>query len=671
MRGSSRGLLALAALALAWVAVLLVLPPRPSWWSVMASGLPLLLATSWFAAQRAGDTWIGHVRSTPDLHALALVLLYGLGVQCADSHGVSTDGAIYFSQLRSAIFDRDLDVAREFAFLGQPPRPSHFVPIGPTLLWLPLYVAVTLVDGIGRTLGAWRAPAGDPVALGLGLSYVRAALLSSYAIGAAGLWAVHARLRREFLPGIAFTATLLLFGATTLFWYMVYEPTMTHAASFGMVALFVVAADAWLPDRLTPRRGIALGALAALAFLMRPQEALFVLFAVALIIAGHASWPARLHHGLRLLGWAAIGAAPFLVLQAIHGVVLYSQNDFRLTGEQGYLDLLHSRWVDTLFSSWHGLFSWTPIVSVAALGTVGYWRRRAPWAASALGLLFLMAWVNGSTVDWNAGWSFGGRRFTSMLPLLAPGLALVIEAAVARPLLALTPLVAAALLWNYLLMVQFTGGLLPKDEPVSFARMVRQQAELHTRSPYFYPFAFPANAWFAWREGLPIDRYDLLAPEPVRTSVDIALDGNGQKFLLDGWDAPGGDEWGSYWWMGRDPAVIAVPFDPPDGRAVAVEITTRARYEEPVVDAECALEINGIVVGRFNAVSTRATSARVVVPAVAGRRVWRRGYNRVAIRSLGVARVDPADTRSPGEIASRLGSHPWPVAVYRVRITPE
>ena len=76
-------------------------------------------------------------------------------------------------------------------------------------------------------------------------------------------------------------------------------------------------------------------------------------------------------------------------------------------------------------------------------------------------------------------------------------------------------------------------------------------------------------------------------------------------------------------------------------------------------------------VGRFDVVATRATSARVVVPAIAGGRVWRRGYNRVAIRSLGIARVDPADTRPPGEIASRLGSHPWPVAVYRVRITPE
>ena len=60
----------------------------------------------------------------------------------------------YFAQLRSVIFDRDLDVAAEFAYLGQPPRPNHVVPIGPVLLWLPLYLAVAVVDAVGSRAGA-------------------------------------------------------------------------------------------------------------------------------------------------------------------------------------------------------------------------------------------------------------------------------------------------------------------------------------------------------------------------------------------------------------------------------------------------------------------------------------------------------------------------------------
>ena len=51
---------------------------------------------------------------------------------------------------------------------------------------------------------------------------------------------------------------------------------------------------------------------------------------------------------------------------------------------------------------------------------------------TALTILFLMALLNGSTTDWAAGWSFGGRRFVSCMVLLAPGLALTIEALAIR-----------------------------------------------------------------------------------------------------------------------------------------------------------------------------------------------------------------------------------------------
>ena len=92
-------------------------------------------------------SWRAFLVRTWDLHVLVLVLVIALAVQFADAQGVTTDGVIYFSQLRSAIFDHDLDVAAEFAYLQQPPRPSHVVPIGPTLVWLPSYLVVAAVDG--------------------------------------------------------------------------------------------------------------------------------------------------------------------------------------------------------------------------------------------------------------------------------------------------------------------------------------------------------------------------------------------------------------------------------------------------------------------------------------------------------------------------------------------
>jgi len=657
----------LATLVILWLGLLISLPPRPSPWLVFASGLPVVAVASWRWARRRNVPWAALVRDTTDVHALALVLLYALGVQMADAHGITTDGVTYFTQLRSVIFDRDLDIAAEYAFLGQPPRPNHVVPIGPVLVWLPLYMAVTIVDTAGRWMGLWSAPA-DALALGLGLPYVRAVLLSSFAIGAVGLVALLRHLRRDFPHEAAFVAVLLIFGATPLYWYMVYEPSMTHAASFGFVALFVVSAARWVPPGATAKQSLILGTLIGLAFLARSQESLFAIYPGILALTAVGVLPAeRLRRATRLALWAFLGALPWILLQLAHSYVLFTRYEYDLLGQGGYFNPLRSRWIDTLFSSWHGFLSWTPVAYVAVVGTFAYLRREWRWALSALVILFITAWVNGATQDWAGGWSFGGRRFSSALVMLAPGLAVVIGFVLRRPVLALAPLVVAALSWNHLLMVQYTAGMLPNDEPVSFGRIVRQQAELHTRSPYWYPFAFPANAWFAWREGLPVDKYDVLSPETPRAEFALGFDRAAEKFLLGGWGSPASDDWGAAWWITDTPAVVAVPLAR-DGGDVTITIRSRTRFEEPVMQAAMALDVNGTEVGRFLPGVPEPGTAVLHVPPETARHVFRRGFNRVAFRSLGVTPVDPSDARPPGPLARRLGRQVWPVAVYSLDV---
>jgi hypothetical protein len=50
--------------------------------------------------------------------------------------------------------------------------------------------------------------------------------------------------------------------------------------------------------------------------------------------------------------------------------------------------------------------------------------------------------------------------------------------------------------------------------------------------------------------------------------------------------------------------------------------------------------------------------------------IWKAGYNRIALHSTGVTRIDPADTRPPGPLGRRSDRRPWPVAIYSLRITP-
>ena len=636
-------------LILLWVGWLLTLPPRPSAWVVTLSGAPLLLLVSWLCHDAPREGWRAFVVRTADVHALAALLLIALGVQFEDAHGVTTDGVVYFSQLRSLIFDRDFDLSRELAYLGQPTRPSYVVPIGPMLVWLPAYLSVAAVDALGRMVGLWSAPE-DPAALGLTLPYVRAALVTSFVAGAAGLFVLHRHLRQEFDAGVAFAATLLIFGGTPLVWYMVYEPSMTHAVSFGFVALFVVAAWRWTSLTIAPRHALVLGALLGAAFLSRPQEALFALVPAAILWTRPEPWRARVAAAARFATWGLLGAVFFLAAQALHTWIVLSRETFVVTGEQGYLNLFRNRWPDTLWSSWHGFLSWSPVAYIAMLGTAAYFARRRWWAVTALVILFLMALVNGSTADWAAGWSFGGRRFVSCLVLLAPGLALTIEALVRRPLVATALVALVFVAWNQLLVAQYRTGTLVEADRVSFGQIVRQQTALATRPPFFYPFAFPANAWFAWRNGLPIDRYDLLGPEQLRPSLEIVFDASSTKYVMDGWGPRAGDEWGELRWMDGTRAELVAPLDPAGTAAIELHVEWRARLVDPPATAAVTVYVNRVKLDR----ASPGPGAPVTWSAASDALTWHRGFNRIVFEKesgsppVGIYRLTLRASRSGG-----------------------
>lgn len=354
------------------------------------------------------------------------------------------------------------------------------------------------------------------------------------------------------------------------------------------------------------------------------------------------------HGPFRVFAWAAIAALVLglrIALQTSAGSAPLS-------------------WTATLFSSTAGLLALTPLAYVAVIGLIAG-GRRDPDAVCALGLVAVLiafaVWLPPAGTDGRFA-----HGLTPALAVLAPGLAMAVDRMRRRPWAAVASIAAAVIAWNYWLMVQYTIGTVPKDGPVSFAALVRQQADVHTRPPYVYPFAFPANAWFAWREGLPVDRYETLAFEPRRTALDLPLDRSASRFLLDGWEATAADAIDAQVWIRERRATLAVPLSLPRA-AIDVTVTARARLEEPAVVATLGVEVNGYEIGRFDAPPGEPVDVSLRTPADIGS-IWRAGYNRVTFVSYGVARVDPADRRPPGPLARRTGDRAWPVAIYRLRI---
>ncbi len=532
--------------------------------------------------------------------------------------------------------------------------------LGAAIVWAPLYLLVWLAD----TVGLLRVPELDGLQ-GLRGPYVRAALVSSYLVASAGLLVLHRRLRGEFGAVAALATSLLLAAGTSLAWYGLYEPAMAHAASFGLAALFVVGCDRWR-NRVPPVSvAAATGVLFSLLVAVRPQDALFGIF-LAATIASSVRNRASLSGQVSQLRWVAAGAAPLLLVQATMVALLMREQSFVLAGQDGYLHLLDSRWLDVLFSSRHGFLSWTPVAYVAVLGAVFYVRRDPVWSLSALAVLAGMTWLNGSTDDWWGGWAFGGRRFTSTLAALAPGLALAVLWVRERPMVVVTPLLAMALGWNYLLMQQYHHQQIPRDAPIGFDRVARQQLDLAIERMPGYPFAFPANIWFAWREGVPVDRYDLLAPEPLGSSFALVLDERSRRFLLNGWDEVDRDGSGSYVAARDEEASLVLPLDPPRAPPLTLEVEAGTGPSDRPIHVLMRVEVNGRIVGDAAVEPSPRTFTFAGDRPDLARNIWRTGYNRITFRKLR-ARTIAEDSWQPS--SSDRAQH-WPVAVYTVRVNP-
>ncbi len=131
-------------------------------------------------------------------------------------------------------------------------------------------------------------------------------------------------------------------------------------------------------------------------------------------------------------------------------------------------------------------------------------------------LVLLQAYVNGSVWDWWGGGAYGGRRFAATFPVWAIALAILLErlrsvsrwrAAVA----ALTLGVAVSLLGLQWGMVSaHHARRFSWEHTVPFGDRVRAATggSVQHAGAGGNPFAFPANAVFALRYGVPLSRYD-------------------------------------------------------------------------------------------------------------------------------------------------------------------
>jgi hypothetical protein len=570
---------------------------------------------------------------------LWLLLLPALGQFHLAGGRIGGDGVMYYVQLRSLLKDADLDLTNEYTHYELIDREDLRVTtrtglrrsifaIGPALAWAPFFAAG---EAVAR---AERAAGRDADLSGYGPAHVNATALGSFAYGFVALLLVHGLLRRHFGEGLATGATLLLWAGSFLHWYMVHQPTMSHAPSACGAALVIALWDRGREGR-TWRGHLLLGLALGVAMCLRWQNG--VLLVLPGLDLARAAWqraaPVRSLLGGGWLGAGALlGALPqMLAWNTLYGMWLLPYPPHGTD----FVRLGHPYILETLFSSRHGLLSWTPLLWAGFVGFLPLLRRRPALAVPLTVPLVLMTYVNMCSGDWWAGGSFSIRRFDPLLAPFALGIAASLEWAAAllqrRPQVALAALALPLAVWNAGLWEQVRRGLTPREGAVSFPQIYGRTARL-VADGVGSPSTWPASWIFALREGRPPSQYDPLVGRYLfyrQNNLEglIELGAPGDEAML-------GEGWGAveerFEGKGRSTNGRARVFAPLD---VAETLTLTVTAAAPRDAAEVRVSVNGRDAGRFAADRTLRGHSLTI-----GAAWWKRELNSVRL-DAGALRV--------------------------------
>lgn len=405
---------------------------------------------------------------------------------------VGWDGSFYYFWLRSAMVDRDLDftndvlycstlsLAHRQAIVRDTPRtatgllPNKY-PIGFALLSAPWYLLGSLSAHLANLLGE-QVPCD-----GWGPYYQFFLVLGQIGYATMGLYLSYEILKRYFAPAVAICAVMFGWLGSPLFFYQTLDVFMSHNVMF-----FAMAGAYYFSIRLIdhPEKRIfwlLIGLLSAFVVLARYQGAIMLLFPGAVCVRE------VMRDRRRLAGFmiAIVAGSVPLALQMLAWKAVFGSY-FLYTYQGETFSWRHPHLYEVLFSPFHGLFNWHPIMLVGFAGflTWAIFARQffAGWCFAIS--LALAIYINAAWDCWWFGASFGSRAFETCTLFSMLGLGYLLSLIARRSLAfhALALALVVGVLWNMNMVWLVFDNRLPLEKPVSWRERIDVSYRYWSRS---------------------------------------------------------------------------------------------------------------------------------------------------------------------------------------------
>lgn len=432
------------------------------------------------------------------MHGLILIVVFILTIPLINPlvHG---DGVGYYAYLRAPFIQHNFDFQDDWlhanlGFVRARVNPAHqltpdqftstghlnnLFSIGPAILWSPFFLLAHATVLIADCLG------GNISADGFSLPYRVLVAFGSAFYGFWGLLLSYLLARKYVNASWALLATLGIWMGSSLPVYMYFNPFWAHAHSAFAVALFL-----WFWDRTGPNRTfgqwLLLGLISGLmlnvyfpngAFLLIPLVESIQSYVRDLRSRDGATVLRQFVANLIFLATLAILILPTLLTRKIifGGMFRFGAYTAVPWNWRGPF------WFSVLFSSEHGLISWTPLLGFSILGLfLAPAEGRRVKAYVTLGLIAFY-YVIASYPYWNGLSSYGNRFFVSLTPVFILGLAFLLErlGSLFRSfrLASVTQGLVLGLfsLWNLAFIFQWGTHMVPARGNISWSEMVHNQ----------------------------------------------------------------------------------------------------------------------------------------------------------------------------------------------------
>jgi hypothetical protein len=355
------------------------------------------------------------------------------------------DGLGYYSYLPSLFLDGDLNFWNEFRFggyiqenglTGAELSSTGYVTnpwgVGASILWLPFWLLAHILTILLKSVGLPWAVNGFSLFYNLAVRFATA-LFGFCGMLAGGIWV--SRYTKNRMPWLAI---LLITLGTPYYWYCFAHADMSHIPTAFLITMFLIVLDIRRKAGPDLWLALAMGLLGGFVSISRPHDVFIMILPLLLWSTEWKSeirgWKDRILDVMQVCAgfllpvllqiwiWMVIYGSPFGPA-AGKGVTGYY---YFFTGEVHFYDVL--------FSSYHGLFFFSPLLlfSLWGLGRLAEQDKLLSLGsililASQITLMAMEKWF------WE-GQAFGLRRLVDWSPLYLLGLSVLTSTARSKAL---------------------------------------------------------------------------------------------------------------------------------------------------------------------------------------------------------------------------------------------